>query len=91
MANDISTNPWILDTVTTKPLLPSTTFVDHYEFLGLTPADAVVVKNAAGKEVWKSGSLGDGTPSVSGVIGPVHGGLYVSAITAGAVLRVFIK
>ena len=91
MANDVSTNPIILDTVGTTPVLGSSNmYVDHFEFVDYTAdTDTCSISNGAGKVVWKANGAVDLQEVRSGKVGTVFGGLYLSAKTAG-VVRVFL-
>ncbi len=90
MANDISTNPWVLDMVTSTVVLPSNTEVEHFEFVDYTAdADACTVVNAAGKLVWAENGAADLRTVRSGKIGWVTGGLRLGALTAGAKVLVY--
>ena len=92
MANDMSTNPWILDTTKTAPEDPfrCTVYVDHFEWVEYTgDTDTVTIKNGAGKEIWKANGASDLQEVRSGHVGTVFGGLFVSAMTAGKI-RVFL-
>ena len=90
MANNITTNPWILDTTTTSVIWPCTLYVDHYEFVDYTnDMDTCTIKNGAGVEVWKANGASDLEEVRSGKVGVVHGGLYLSQLSAGKV-RVFL-
>lgn len=91
MANDITSNPWVLDTTTSSPLLPSSNvYVSHFEFVGYTNStDICQIKNAAGLVVWQGQGSTDLQPDHSGRIGTVHSGLYLSRLDSG-VVRVFL-
>ncbi len=89
MANDISSNPWILDTVTAGLLWPSNVFVDHFEYIGTTAGHTCQIVNGAGLVVWEGLMSTDLDPDHSGKIGVIYSGLRVSQISSG-VVRVFL-
>jgi hypothetical protein len=95
VANDPSTNPWILDTVTTTPVLGlNNVNVEHFEFVGYTvTSDTCQVKNGLGKVIWDAHGASDLEEVRSGKVGWTHGGLYLSALTPGSTgkVKVYIK
>ena len=95
MANDPSTNPWILDTVGTTPVLgTSNVHVEHFEFAGYTTVtDTCQIKNGAGKVIWDGHGASDNQEVRSGKIGWIHGGLYLSALSTSSTgkVKVYIK
>ena len=95
MANDPSTNPWILDTVSTTPVLgTSNVYVEHFEFADYTTVtDTCTIKNGAGKSIWTGHGASDNEEVRSGKVGWVFGGLYLSQLTGGSTgkVKVFIR
>jgi hypothetical protein len=89
VANDITSNPWILDTVTAGLLWPSNVYVDHFEYIGDVAGDTVQISNAAGLVVWEGMMSTDLNPDHSSKIGVVFGGLRVSQISSG-IVRVYL-
>lgn len=84
MANNLTTNPWVIDTAGAALLWPATVFVDHFEFANYTAdTDTVVVKNRAGINAWSDNGASDLRTIRSGHIGAVHGGLSVPTLSSG--------
>lgn len=93
MANDYSTNPWILDTVTAAPDFPfkSTIYVDHFEWVDYAAdTDTVTLTNGAGKLVWKANGASDLSEVRSGHVGAISGGVFMSQLTGAGKIRVFL-
>ena len=92
MANDFTTNPWILDTAgLANGYEGGNVFVDHMEMTGYTQdTDTCLVVNLNGREVWAGNGASDLEEVRSGKIGVVNNGLYLSQISSGKV-RVYIR
>jgi hypothetical protein len=92
MANDISTNPWTLDTVTTGTIWPSNVYVDHFEMIDYTlDTDTVQLRNGSGKVVWEANGASDLQEVRSGRVGTCFNGLYMSASSNAATrVRVYL-
>jgi hypothetical protein len=92
VANDVSSNPWILDTAGTVPVLGKSNInVEHFELVGYAAdTDTCQIKNGAGKIIWEANGAADLSEVRSGKIGWIQGGLFLSQVTAGKV-RVYIK
>lgn len=89
MANDITTNPMVLDTVTASNIWPSTAYIDHFEYIGVSAGDTCQISNGAGIVVWEGVVSTDLAPDHSSKIGTIHGGFRLSQIDSG-VVRVFL-
>lgn len=93
MANDVTGNPWILDTVTDAVIWNGNVFVDHFEMVDY-PAntDVVAITDGAGRVVWEGNGWVDLSPVVSGKIGVVYNGLRLSASSSAATrVRVYLS
>lgn len=94
MANDVSANPHSLDTVGSSSSLafPSTVFCEHVEMSDYAAdTDVAVIKNRAGKVVVSLNGASDLQTVRTGKIGKIEGGYYVSTLTTGAKLRMYIR
>jgi hypothetical protein len=90
VANNIVSNPWILDTVTAAVLLPMNMKVHHFEFVGYaTNTDTCQVQDGHGNVVWQGNAAADLEEVRSGNVGWIHNGLRLSQISSGQV-RVFL-
>lgn len=92
MANDPSTNPWILDTVTTTPVLGRNNVqVEHFEFVGYTNVtDTCTVSNGVGKVIWQAHGASDNEEVRSGKVNWTLNGIYLSQLTAGSTGKVLV-
>lgn len=90
MANNVSTNPWILDTVTAGVILPTNMKIKHIEFTGYNLAtDTCQVQDGNGNIIWQGNGAADFQEVRSGAVGWVHSGLRLSQISSG-VVRVYL-
>lgn len=91
MANNVTTNPWVLDTVTASVLLPTNMRVDHFEFVGYgAQTDTCQVQNGQGVVIWQGHGTSDLQEVRSGAVGWIFGGIRLSQISSGQV-RVYLK
>lgn len=94
MANDVTRNPWILDTVATvwgTTAAPLPLKVDHFEFFAYAlDTDQVILKDLDGKIIWQDNGADDLKAVRSGGIGWLHRGLKVDTLTAGAKVAVYV-
>jgi hypothetical protein len=92
MANDVSANPWILDTVTAGIIPPCLTIrVHHMEFVDYNnDTDTCEVMSGDGKSLWKANGAADLQEVRSGEVGWVQSGLRVSQLSAGKI-RIYVK
>lgn len=89
MANDVSTNPIILDTPGSASALAwkGNLKIENIELQGYAAdTDTAVVKNAAGKVIATLNGAVDLQPVRTGKIGWVQGGLYLDSLVAGKVV-----
>jgi hypothetical protein len=93
MANEITGNPWTLDTTGLGLVWQGNIRVDHFEMIDYTAdADVVVLKDQAGRVVWEGNGAVDLRPVKSGSIGWVYGGLvFASSSNAATRVRVYLK
>lgn len=92
MANDISTNPWSLDTAGASTIWPvgSRINIHHFEFASYAATtDTATLHDGNGKAVWNAHAASDLRPIVSGSIGWIDG-LTLAQISSG-VVRVYLK
>jgi hypothetical protein len=92
VANDITGNPWTLDTPSAGTLVWAGNIrVEHFEFTGYAlNTDNVTVKDRAGRVVWSATGMADLSPVISTKVGWTFDGLYLTTLTSGK-LRVYIK
>jgi hypothetical protein len=89
MANDVTRNPWVLDTVgivwgTVAQPLPAR--IGQIEFAGYSvDTDTCEVQDLDSKTIWIGNGAADLETVRSGKIGWSHRGLKVSTLTAGKV------
>ena len=86
MANNLTANPWVVDTPSATPIFRTYAKLRHIEFTSYAvDADNCVVNDQNGVTVW----VGNGNPALeserSGSIGWVNG-VVVPTLTAGKVL-----
>lgn len=90
MANQLGTNPWVIDTPSAAILYPTDVKSAHFEWSNYAvQADAVQVKDRFGKIIWSATGQNDFSLVESFTIEWIHG-IAVTTLTAG-VLRVFFK
>ena len=59
MANDLTANPWVVDTASATAITADKIRVDKFRWIGGTTAGhTCIVKNSAGKTVWSSIAAG---------------------------------
>ena len=92
MANDLTANPWIFDTVgEATGYKGGNVKVRHFEYSDYTAeTDGVVVVDRNGRVVWTNNGASDLQEVRSGNIGWVKNGLYVSTLSSGK-LKVYIE
>lgn len=75
MANNQTTNPWVLDTAGSTDLWPNgMVFVEQFEFYNyVLDADTCVLTDRNGVTVWVGNGADDLETIRSGKIGPVNG------------------
>ena len=89
MANNLASNPWVLDTAAVTVLFPGHIIVNAFEWEGYAlDTDTVVVKDGNGKEVWKANGFSDLTAAYSGAGSFSIQGLALTTLASGK-LRVF--
>jgi hypothetical protein len=85
MANDISSNPMILDTQGSTNLWPAKLKVSHFAFSNYAAqASAVIIQGSDGKVKWSATGASDLEPVTSHKVGWITG-LVPSTITDGKV------
>lgn len=90
MANQLGSNPWVLDTAGTGLLFSSDVRNAHFEWEGYAAqADAVEIKDRFGKVVWAATGAGDLSLVESFTCEWVHG-INLTVKTAG-IVRVYFK
>lgn len=90
MANDLTDNPWILDTASANVIWPHKIFVDNMEFAEYTAdTDTATIKDKNGRVIVAFNGDADLSIARTGKIGPISG-LILATLTAGKV-RVYIK
>lgn len=91
MANDITSNPWILDTPNPGVmLLSSKVFIEHCEWAGYTETNHVAeLQDINGKSVWLATAAQDLEEVRSAKIGAVNG-LQVAQLGSGKI-RVYMR
>lgn len=88
MANDLGSNPWVLDTAAATVLYSGFIVVKAFEWSEYTAdAHTIVIKDTNGKEIWSVNGASDLSPIQSTDIGPVQG-LALTTLDSGK-LRVF--
>ena len=93
MANDISGNPWIIDTVNGAPLpFLSRVFVKHMEYAGYAvQGNTCIVTDRNGRQIWLATGAFDLEEVRSGDFGVAVNGLNCTQLDGGGILRVYIK
>lgn len=93
MANNLTRNPWVLDTAGATDLWPhGVVFVDHFELVGYEVAsDQVIVEDADGNVIWKGDGSADLTNVISNYIGPLQHGFVLDTLPSNSQLLVFMK
>lgn len=90
MANQLGSNPWVLDTASPAVLYQTDVKSAHFEWEGYTSqADTIEVKDRFGKIIWRATGQDDLSLVESFTIEWVHG-IALTTIDAG-VLRVYFK
>jgi hypothetical protein len=90
MANQLATNPWVLDTPAATVLYQSDVKNAHFEWSDYTSqADQVQVKDRFGKVIWSATGQDDLSLVESFTCEWVHG-IALTTLSAG-VLRVYFK
>jgi hypothetical protein len=91
MANNVSGNPWILDTAGAALVWPAKVFVEHFEFVDYAgDTDNCELKDASGRSIWKNNGAADLQEVRSGKIGWVSG-VALTTVTGTGKVRVYIK
>lgn len=91
MANNLTSNPWVIDTAGAATLYVTDIFVEHFVFTGYSTAgNQVVVQDRFGKTVWVG--IGDSLLEdiQSTKIVYMHG-IAVPTLQGGGILRVYIR
>lgn len=90
MANQLGSNPWVIDTPGTGILFNGDVHACHFEWAGYTgQPDSVQVQDRFGKVIWLATGRADGSLVESYTLDWVHG-INVTVLTSGS-LRVFIE
>lgn len=86
MANQVTTNPFAIDTAAGTTIYATRLKVLHFEFVEYSgPSDTVVVTNVQGNTVWSAKGNSDQTPVKSFKIGWING-LIVPTLDSGRLL-----
>jgi len=90
MANDVSSNPMVLDTPGPAILWPAKVKVNHFEFHGYaSQASRAIIEGTDGKVKWSATGNSDLSPVVSQHAGWING-IVLDTLDDGKVL-VFIE
>ena len=91
MANNLTSNPWVIDTPGVTVLFKTDVFVEHMEFVDYSvQGSQCVVQDRFGKTVWKALGAADLEEVRSGKIGEIYG-LVVPTLQNSGILRVYFK
>lgn len=92
MANNITQNPWVIDTAGAGLIWTGGAKISHIEFVGYTSdVDVCVVKNQAGQVICQLNGSDDLEEVRSGKIGWIQGGVAVTQIDGGGIVRIFLE
>jgi hypothetical protein len=91
VANQLATNPWVLDTPGLGVLYQTDVKSAHFEWEGYAnQADVVEVQDRFGKVIWRATGQNDLSLVESFTIEWVHG-INLTVLAAGSRLRVYFK
>jgi hypothetical protein len=91
MANDLTSNPWVIDTASASVLCQTNVAVEHFEFAGYSAQGSqCIVQDRSGKTVWAATGAADLEEVRSGKVGWIQG-LKIPTLENGGVLRVYIR
>jgi hypothetical protein len=89
VANDLTSNPWVVDTASATVIFKHNIKVRHMEYslYGAQP-NQCIVKDQTGKVVWSATGAADLSEVRSGNIGWING-LAVPTLDGGGILRLY--
>jgi hypothetical protein len=94
MANDLTKNPWVIDTAATTAIWTGPVHINRMEFLPGASGDDLVVTDKNSGAIWSvtnavtGGRAGLETIDLRGV--PPYQGMIVSTLTSGSYLYVYL-
>lgn len=91
MANNLTSNPWVIDTPGAALLFAGDVYVEHFEFAGYAAqGNQVIVQDRFGKNVWLATGAADLEEVRSGKVDKIHG-ISVPTLQGGGILRVYFR
>lgn len=91
MANNLTSNPWVIDTPGAALLFAGDVYVEHFEFAGYAAqGNQVQVTDRFGKVVWLATGAGDLSEVRSAKVDKVHG-IGCPTLQGAGQLRVYFK
>lgn len=92
MANNITQNPWVIDTASPSLIWTGGAKISHIEYVGYTlDTNIAVIKNQAGQIICQLDGAADLEEVRSGKIGWVQGGIAVTQIDGNGIVRIFLE
>lgn len=88
MANNLTSNPWVIDTPGASLLFAGDIYVEHFEWSTYAAGATCVVQDRFGKTIWQPTAASDQQEVRSSKVDKVHG-IAVPTLTSGKLFVYF--